>query len=97
MDAQIVKDAVLSIIREKVDFALARGIYRANYDEVLRRLAHFGYSEEEIRPAIVELVRTKQLKTGKTPDGVDDNGQPKMKGWLRDYREIDKEDDLRPK
>lgn len=87
MDAQIVFDVVDDIIKAKIEWARKKGIYRANYDELVNRLTMCGYSEAEIQTAIRELVATKRIKCGK-----DDSG----KGWLRDYREIDKNDDLRP-
>ena len=80
MDARIVKDTILDILNRKIEILKARGIIVVNYDELLR-LNRMGYSEEEVRPAIVELVRTKQVKAGKYADG---------KGWIRDYRNIDK-------
>lgn len=81
MDPRIVKDTILDILNRKIEILKARGIIVVNYDELLLRLNRMGYSEEEIRPAIVELVRTKQAKAGKYADG---------KGWIRDYRNIDK-------
>lgn len=81
MDARIVKDTILDILNRKIEILKARGIIVVNYDELLLRLNRMGYSEEEVRPAIVELVRTKQVKAGKYADG---------KGWIRDYRNIDK-------
>lgn len=80
MDAQIVKSVILDIINSKIEILKARGIIVANYDELLLRINRMGYTEAEIRPAIVELVRTKQAKAGKFADG---------KGWIRDYRTID--------
>lgn len=81
MDARIVKDTILDILNRKIEILKARGIIVVNYDELLLRLNRMGYSEEEVRPAIVELVRTRQVKAGKYADG---------KGWIRDYRNIDK-------
>jgi hypothetical protein len=88
MDAQIVKDLVNDIINRKVEILKARGIIVVNYDELLSRLNQMGYSEEEVKPAIVKLVRNKECKAGKYADG---------RGWIRDYRYIDQQDDLRPK
>lgn len=87
MDAQIVFDVVDDIIKAKIEWARKKGIYRANYEELVGRLTMCGYSEAEIQTAIRELVASKRIKCGK-----DDSG----KGWLRDYREIDKNNDLRP-
>lgn len=81
MDARIVKDTILDILNRKIEILKARGIIVVNYDELLLRLNRMGYSEAEVRPAIVELVRTRQVKAGKYADG---------KGWIRDYRNIDK-------
>lgn len=88
MDAQIVKSLVIDIINSKVEILKARGIIVVDYDELLTRLKRMGYTEEEVRPAIVELVRNKEVKAGKYADG---------RGWIRDYRYIDRQDDLRPK
>lgn len=88
MDAQIIKDLVNDIINRKVEMLKARGIIVVDYDELLIRLNRMGYTEQEVRPAIVELVRNKEVKAGKYADG---------KGWIRDYRNIDRQDDLRPK
>lgn len=89
MDSRIVKDAIDSIIRNKINDLLNRGIIVANYDELLNRLANLGYTEEDIKPAIVELVQTKQIKTGKTFIGKDEQGRDMYKGWLRDRRALD--------
>lgn len=98
MNAQIVYDAVIDLINGKINDLLRRGIIVAGYDELLRSMERLGYyNEDEIKAAIVELVRNKQLKTGKTFMGKDANGNDTFKGWLRDYREIDRQDDLRPK
>lgn len=87
MNPQIVFDVVLDLIVEKIEWAKKRGIYRATYKEVETRLLACGYTKEEIQDAIRILAHEKKLKCGKDASG---------KGWLRDYREIDKNDDLRP-
>lgn len=98
MNAQIVFDAVKDIINGKIEDLLRRGIIVASYDELLRSMERIGYfNEDEVKKAIVELVRNKQIKTGKTFMGKDADGNDTFKGWLREYREIDKQDDLRPK
>lgn len=97
MNAQVVFDTINDIIHDKVESLLSRGIIVANYDELLRSLERQGYTEDEIKVAIVELVRAKQIKTGKFYHGKDADGKDIYKGWLRDYRDIDREDDLRPK
>lgn len=81
MDARIVKDTILDIINRKIEILKARGIIVVNYDELILRLQRAGYTEQEVQRSIVELVRTKQVKAGKFSDG---------KGWIRDYRSIDK-------
>lgn len=88
MDARIVKDVVLDIINRKVEILKERGVFVVNYDELLTRMMRMGYTEEEMQTAIRTLVREKEIKAGKYADG---------KGWLRDYRRMDKYDDLRPK
>lgn len=81
MNPQIVFDVVLDLIDEKIEWAKRRGIYRANYEELEKRLLLCGYTQQEIQDAIRILVKEKKLKCGR-----DDSN----KGWLRDYREIDK-------
>lgn len=87
MDARIVRDVVIDIVNKKVEDLKKRGIIVANYDEVLYRLR--DYSEAEIQSAIIELVRTKSIKTGKFYHGKDDNGNDIWKGWLREIRDFD--------
>lgn len=96
MDARIVRDIINDIIDKKVYKLKARGIIVANYDELLYRLLPSGYTEDEVKAAIIELVRTKTIKTGKFYHGKDDNGNDIWKGWLREFRDIDRQDDLRP-
>lgn len=83
MDARIVMDAIERIIYGKIQKLIDRGIIVANYDELLGKLIPIGYSEDEIREAIVELVKTRQAKAGKFEDG---------RGWIRDFRQIDREE-----
>ncbi|MBQ1226828.1 MAG: hypothetical protein IIX79_01950 [Alistipes sp.] len=87
MDPQIVKNVVDEIINVKIESLKARGIIVANYDELLSYLLQAGYTEQEVQEAIVKLTREKQIKCGKFTNG---------KGWIRDYRTIDRENDLRP-
>jgi hypothetical protein len=75
---------VSDLIDEKIEWAKRRGIYRANYEELEKRLLLCGYTQQEIQDAIRILVKEKKLKCGR-----DDSN----KGWLRDYREIDKTGD----
>lgn len=82
MDAQIVRDLVLDIINRKIEILKERGVFVVNYEELLTRLNRMGYNEDEIRLAITKLVKEQQLKCGKYADG---------KGWLRDFRRMDKE------
>lgn len=82
MDAQIVRDLVLDIINSKIEILKERGVFVVNYEELLTRLNRMGYTEDEIRLAITKLVKEQQLKCGKYADG---------KGWLRDFRRMDKE------
>lgn len=82
MDARIVMDAIERIVYGKVQALIDKGIIVANYDELLARLQQMGYTEQEVREAIVTLVRTKQAKAGKFSDG---------RGWIRDFRQIDRE------
>lgn len=83
MDAQIVRDLVLDIINSKIEILKERGVFVVNYEELLTRLNRIGYKDEgEIRLAITKLVKEQQLKCGKYADG---------KGWLRDFRRMDKE------
>jgi hypothetical protein len=84
MDAQIVKDFILDIINAKIEVIKARGVFSASYDELLLRLGRMGYNEDEVRAAIIKLVKNKEIKTGKFADGT---------GWLRDYRNIDKQEE----
>lgn len=88
MDARIVKDIILDIIDRKIEILKERGVFVVKYDELLLRLNRMGYTEEEIRSAIVTLVRSKEIKAGKFADG---------EGWVRDYRNIDNANDIRPK
>lgn len=83
MDAQIVKDVVLSIIDTKIESLKERGVIVANYNEVLRYLQRVGYSEYEVQQAIRQLVSEHSIKAGKFEDG---------RGWLRDYRQIDRQE-----
>lgn len=82
MDAQIVKDVVLSIIDTKIEKLKEQGAIVAGYNEVLRYLQRLGYSEHEVQQAIRQLVGDKSVKCGKFSDG---------RGWLRDYRQIDRQ------
>lgn len=81
MDAQIVKDFILDIINAKIEVIKARGVFSASYEELLLRLGRMGYNEDEVKVAIIQLVKNKEIKTGKFADGT---------GWLRDFRNIDK-------
>lgn len=81
MNAQIVKEVVLDIIERKIEILKERGVFVADYAELLLRLNRIGYTEDEVRAAIIELVKAKELKTGKYADG---------KGWLRDFRNMDR-------
>lgn len=81
MIAQIVKDLILDIINTKIEIIKARGVFTASYEELLLRLNRMGYSEDEVKAAIIQLVKNKEIKTGKFADGT---------GWLRDFRNIDK-------
>ena len=85
MDARIVKDCILDIINMKIEIIKARGIIVANYDELLIRLIRAGYTEGEVQTAIRQLVREKQVKAGKYADG---------KGWIRDYRNVDDQEEI---
>lgn len=81
MISHIVKDLILDIINTKIEILKARGVFTASYDELLHRLIRMGYSEDEVKAAIIKLVKNKEIKTGKFADGT---------GWLRDFRNIDK-------
>lgn len=83
MDAQIVKDVVLSITDTKIEKLKEQGVIVADYNEVLRYLQRLGYSEHEVQEAIRQLVREHSIKAGKFGDG---------RGWLRDYRQIDRQE-----
>lgn len=80
MNSLIVKDTIASIIDDKVYKLKNRGVIVANYDEVLHLLTAAGYSESEIKRAIIELRDTGAIRTGKFRDG---------RGWLREVREMD--------
>lgn len=80
MNPQIVKDTIAAIIDDKVYKMKNRGVIVANYDELLHRLTTAGYSESEIKRAIIQLRDTGAIRTGKYRDG---------RGWLREIREMD--------
>lgn len=82
MEAQIVKDLILDIIDRKIEILKERGIIVATYDELLLRLNRMGYTEDEVKSAIIRLVKDKQIKTGKFAN---------QQGWLRDFRNCDRQ------
>ena len=83
MDAQIVKDMILDDINRQIEILKERGVFVAMYKRILDRLLNAGYTEAEVQSAIVQLVRNKEIKTGKFADGT---------GWMRDFRHMDKND-----
>lgn len=90
MNPQIIKDVVDDIIKVKAEGLITQGIILATYEELSKRLMMCGYTEAEIKAAIVELVQAKQLKTGKHYHGKDEYGEPIYKGWLRKfYKHLD--------
>lgn len=82
MEAQIVKDLILDIIDRKIEILKERGIIVATYDELLLRLNRMGYTEDEVKSAIIRLVKEKEIKTGKFANNT---------GWLRDFRNCDRQ------
>lgn len=80
MNPRIVQDLIASIIDEKVQKLKNRGIIVADYDELVQRLTRIGYTESEIRQAIIELRNSNSIKTSKFSNGC---------GWLRELRQID--------
>ena len=88
MDARIVKDLSLSDINRQIEILRERGVFVMLYQRLISRANKMGYTEDEVKRAIIELRKSKEIMTGKFKDGT---------GWLRDYRKLDEIDDLRPK